>query len=292
MRYDKEKYEKLINESCLFELDGETQYTAFKREAYKMVEYLYCYLLAVNEQKYEEYGCEITEVATRCLSNYSKDKGDFLHYFNASWKLEYQHIMGKQALTEKFHGIRITEEEKRAVRKYMHLTANMDAGLPVETLYSKLSSAMGISVEKVRELAQIARVQVSSDSYVNDDGENRSIWDQLAGDSTADTPIYEKETIDGIFLAIERAFQELQQRQRPMLSDMITIRLCAQISEKQSRQYSFISKEIMDAWTTTGSLPSQRDIAKKYERDETSVSRSVKDFINKLRKEVHLDGIK
>ena len=118
MRYDKEKYEKLINESCLFELDGETQYTAFKREAYKMVEYLYCYLLAVNEQKYEEYGCEITEVATRCLSNYSKDKGDFLHYFNASWKLEYQHIMGKQALTEKFHGIRITEEEKRAVRKY------------------------------------------------------------------------------------------------------------------------------------------------------------------------------
>lgn len=156
MRYDKEKYEKLINESCLFELDGETQYTAFKREAYKMVEYLYCYLLAVNEQKYEEYGCEITEVATRCLSNYSKDKGDFLHYFNASWKLEYQHIMGKQALTEKFHGIRITEEEKRAVRKYMHLTANMDAGLPVETLYSKLSSAMGISVEKVRELAQIA----------------------------------------------------------------------------------------------------------------------------------------
>ena len=34
------------------------------------------------------------------------------------------------------------------------------------------------------------------------------------------------------------------------------------------------------------------DIAKKYGRDETSMSRSVKDFINKLRKEVHLDGIK
>ena len=77
-----------------------------------------------------------------------------------------------------------------------------------------------------------------------------------------------------------------------MLSDMITIKLCDQISEKQSRQYCFISKEIMDAWTTIGVLPSQRDIAKKYGRDETSMSRSVKDFINKLRKEVHLDGIK
>ena len=84
----------------------------------------------------------------------------------------------------------------------------------------------------------------------------------------------------------------LQLRQRPMLSDMITLKLCDQISETQRRQYSFISKDIMDAWTTTGVLPTQRDIAKKYGRDETSVSRSVKDLINKLRKEVHIDGIK
>lgn len=81
MRYEKEKYERLIAESPLFKLDKGTQYTAFRREAYKMVEYLYCYLLAINEQKNEPYGCEITEVATRCINNFSSDKGDFLHYF-------------------------------------------------------------------------------------------------------------------------------------------------------------------------------------------------------------------
>ena len=292
MRYDKEKYKRLIKESCLFELDKETQYTAFKREAYKMVEYLYCYLLAVNEQKYEEYGCEITQVATRCLNNFSKDKGDFLHYFNASWKLEYQHIMGNKAHIEKLHGIRITEDEKRAVSKYVCLAANIDAGIPTETLYLKLASAMGIPIEKVRVLAQIASLQISSDSYINEDGGTGSVWDQLAGDLSTDTSIYEEETIDEIFLAIEQVFQGLQLRQRPMLSDMITLKLCDQISETQRRQYSFISKDIMDAWTTTGVLPTQRDIAKKYGRDETSVSRSVKDLINKLRKEVHIDGIK
>ena len=292
MRYDKDKYKKLIKESCLFELDRETQYTAFKRESYKMVEYLYCYLLAVNEQKYEGYGCEITEVATRCLNNYSKEKGDFLHYFNAAWKFEYQHIMGNQLHIEKLRGIRITEDEKRAVSKYVRLTANVGSGLPNETLYSKIALAMGISVDKVRELAQLASVQISSDSYVNEDGETGSIWNQLVGASSADTSIYEEETIEEIFHAIETVFQGLQERQKPMLSDMITIKLCDQISETRSKQYSFISKEIIDAWTTTGVLPSQRDIAKKYGRDETSVSRSVKDFINKLRKEVHLYGIK
>lgn len=292
MRYEKDKYEKLIKESCLFELDKEMQYTAFKRESYKMVEYLYCYLLAVNEQKYEEYGCEITEVATRCLNNYSKEKGEFLHYFNVAWKLEYQHIMGNQVHIEKLHGIRITEDEKRAVSKYVRLAANIDSGIPNETLYSKLAFAMGIPVDKVRELAQLASVQISSDSYVNEDGETGSIWYHLTGDSSADISIYVEEAKAEIFNAIETVFQGLQQRQRPMLSDMITIKLCDQIYEKQSREYSFISKEIMDAWTTTGVLPSQRDIAKKYGRDETSVSRSVKDFINKLRKEVHLDGIK
>ncbi|OUQ61829.1 hypothetical protein B5E56_00710 [Flavonifractor sp. An112] len=292
MQYDKKKYERQIKESRLFELDRETQYTAFKREAYKMVEYLYCYLLAVNKQKYEEYGCEITKIATLCINNFRRDKGDFLHYFNAAWKLEYQHIMGNQTHIERFHGLKVTEEEKRAVSKYIRLATNIDAGISDETLYLKLAAAMEIPVEKVRKLAQMAIVQISSDTYVNEAGEIRIIWDQLAGNISAEASIYEKETIKEILFAINQVFQGLQQRQKPIISDMITIKLCDQLSETQSSQYSFVSKEIMDAWTTTGVLPTQREIAKKYGRDEASISRSVKDFLNKLRKEVRLDGIK
>lgn len=56
MYYDKSKYESLIMNSPLFGIDKEQETTAYKRESYKMVEYLYCYLLAINERDYEPSG--------------------------------------------------------------------------------------------------------------------------------------------------------------------------------------------------------------------------------------------
>lgn len=70
MHYDKGKYRSLITDSPLFDIDKEQETVAYKRESYKMVEYLYCYLLAINEHAYEPYGSEIVKVATRCINNF------------------------------------------------------------------------------------------------------------------------------------------------------------------------------------------------------------------------------
>ena len=39
-------------------------------------------------------------------------------------------------------------------------------------------------------------------------------------------------------------------------------------------------------WKKSGVLPTQREIAGKYERNEASVSRTVRDFQKKLKKEL------
>ena len=88
MKYDKAYYEKLITQSPVFTLDKEIEVSAYRREALKLVEYLYCYLLGINQSKYEPFGYEITVVAKRCIQNFSPAFGDFLHYFNAAWKKE------------------------------------------------------------------------------------------------------------------------------------------------------------------------------------------------------------
>ena len=82
MQYEKQKYEQLIMDSQLFTLDREQEYAAYKKESIKMTENLYCYLMAVNREKYEGYSCEIMEVAARCINNFDEGKGVFLHYFN------------------------------------------------------------------------------------------------------------------------------------------------------------------------------------------------------------------
>lgn len=75
------EYENLIRNSILFSLDRNTQATAYRREALKLVEYLYLYSVAINTDKYTGFGLEITETANRCIKNYTAEVGDFLNYF-------------------------------------------------------------------------------------------------------------------------------------------------------------------------------------------------------------------
>lgn len=283
MQYEKQKYENLISESPLFLLDREREYAAFKRESYRMIELLYCYLLSINQYEYEPYGCEITEVAIRCISNYDGSKGVFLHYFNSAWKQEYSHIMGRKLEEEKYRGLRITEEDRRAVRKYIKLARQMSSGGSMDQLYKKLSLAMKLPVERIMELAQLDSVTVGSDSYMGDDGEEQSLWDQIPGNESIGQNIETAENIEELLRRLENVYGSLQERQKPIVSDMITARICTFLTEAEDGRFTFVSNSVMERYRKDGSVPTQRDIAQKYGRDEASISRTVNTFLKKLK---------
>lgn len=285
MYYDKKKYEQLILESPLFSLDRETEYTAFKRESYRMVEYLYCYLLSINEIEYEPYGCEITEVATRCISNFDVSKGVFLHYFNAAWKQEYSHILSKQIEDAKYRGIRVTEEDRRAVRKYIKLSERLGEQVDLNELYKKLSEAMGLPIDRIIELAKLSGITVCGDSYTREEGEEQSLWEQISGGEDIGLDIETEEEMELILTRIEHAFCSLQERQKSIVSDMITARICSFLTESVRGKFSFISEAVMEEWSRDGSVPTQREIAGKDGRNEASVSRTFKDFLKKIKRE-------
>lgn len=283
MQYDKQKYEKLISDSPLFSLDREREYTAFKRETYRMIELLYCYLMTINQYEYEPYGCEITEVAIRCINNFDGRKGVFLHYFNSAWKQEFSHIMGKKLEDEKYRGLRITEEDRRAVRKYIKIAKQMSSGCRQDRLYKELSMAMGLPVERIMELAQLNSVTVGSDSYIGNDGEEQSLWDQIQGEANISQGIEMAENVEELLCRLERAYESLQERQKPIVSDMITVRICTLLTEAEVGRFTFISDYVMEKFRLDGSVPTQRDIAQKYGRDEASISRTINSFLKKLK---------
>lgn len=84
---------------------------------------------------------------------------------------------------------------------------------------------------------------------------------------------------------IEKVFNSLQDRQKSLISDILTIKLWLDLDETDEK-YSFINKDVIKEWKKSGVLPTQREIAGKYERNEASVSRTVKDFQKKLKKEL------
>lgn len=284
MEYDRKEYEIKINESPLFSLNKETQYNAYRKEALKMVEYLYFYLCAVNYERYSDLGYEIVELANRCINNYDISKGVFLHYFNTAWKHEYKKIRQVNIENDKYRGLHISETDKRNVRKYIRLAQSRGSDCSTQEFIKNLSEAMNLPVVDVIEVIKLSGIAVESNVMQNDDGENYDIFDLIAPDESIEEKVIQEENIYVIFEKIQTAYNSLQYRQKKIISDVITAKICANLEDIcfWAEHFDFINIEILEKYKKTGEIPTQRDIAQKNNRDEASISRTLKQFKEKL----------
>ena len=284
MSYNKETYENLILNSVLFNLDKEKQNNAYRRERYELITNLYLYLVAINKSNYEDYGYEITEVASYCIKNFDSSKGIFLNYFCVAWKNEYSHIMGRKKQDEELHGLRISEEDKRMARNYAELVKKGRIETSSSKLYKEVARVMGISEEKAKIIVKIDNIQVAGDYIKNTEDEEFSLVAQIPADISLEKEFEDKETLEEFLRKIEDEYNKLQERQKPILSDMLTIKIMSVMSlEGKVDKYNFINPDIIKEWENTRNIPTQRDIAQKYNRNEASISRTMNSFLNRLK---------
>lgn len=286
MTYNKEKYEQLILASRLFSLDREQEFVAYKREARKMVEYLYCYLLAINESKYIDYALEITDTANRCIANFDASSGDFLHYFNSAMAKEYRRARAKRQIEDSRRGIHITDDDDRNIRKIIRFMESRGIHNPTYEQIKLVSKVMGLREEDVREyLLMNDNSKVISDVVTNEDGEETSLFDTAAScENDFDAFIDQSDECMALLQKIETTYLSCQERQKAIISAMMTIKVCKTVCEYQisTEGLSFINKEIIVKFIQTGIIPTQREIAEKFDKNEASVCRTIATFIEKL----------
>ena len=283
---NREKYEQLILASPLFSLDRERDRTAYQREALKMVEYLYLYLMEINAERYVEYGVEITETANSCIENYDPQNGDFLHYFNAAMKKEYTRESAKRRMQEMRGGIRVTDEDDRnlrAVIKYMRANKIDD---PTAEQIERIAEALSVTEQRVCDLLKMnAESTTISDTTQNNDGEEISLFDTIASDENIEQEFISADNCRVLLESIQTAYDGCQERQKPILSAMLTVKIAAVVRQYEISvmQFSFVDKQILMEYIQTGTLPTQRDIAARFDKNEASISRTLKEFLGKLK---------
>lgn len=284
MTNDKEKYAELIRSSSLFKIDKTTEHIAYKREAMKMVEYLYCYVLAINERKYIEFGYELVETARRCIANYKTEMGEFLPYFNSAWAKEYRKAFGKRQMEELRGGLHIVEEEQTLIRKYLRLVEKHHLNMSDDDCINVIAEAMGIDSEKVREIvADVHNTLVVRETYTNQDGEEISVFDYIEASFDIDA----NEDIIVLLNKIEKVFSVLQERQKPLLSDLLTSKILDVVLREeqylnQAKQLSFFSEKVYNSFIH-GKQLTAKEIAASYGISEQSVSRSFRRFVEKIK---------
>lgn len=289
MYYDKEKLENLITDSPLFTIDREESPTLYEREKYRLLENLYCYLMATNEKKYEPYGCEILKVSEDCIKAYDTTKGVFLHYFNVAWKKEYSHICGREIIEERLPGMmKISAEEKRLIVgliRYRDKAKKENSYLSESEILNNYSDITGIPIEKVRYIAEIESSRVINSQFSDDDGERHDIIEQIPDSDMVEDSLLEANNISEIISKIEKAFANLQERQKPIISDLITAKLCPVIREILCDNTPiFISRRVYEHYSKTGCILSQKEIGEYYNKAEASVSRTYKEFLTKIQR--------
>lgn len=295
MQYDRNSIEKKINQSAVFQLEPGS--AGYRREALKLVELLFHYLMVIGKGKYDDFGVEITETANRCIKNYNVGAGPFLNYFNAAWKLEYGHAVGRGLVGDNYVGIKFTDAIQRKLRGYLKYASSRGMDTESAEFENNVRAALGLSGAEYRELVTIVKNRTISEHAKNAAGEEYSVFDRLETGTHVSDGIIKLETMESVFGAIETNYNRLQDRQKPILRDLITLKISELIAGDEPvirlvQAKSFFNKELYIRCVSEGITA--RHIAEKYSIKEQSLSRTWKQFKEKLADSIggELNGLK
>lgn len=282
---NRHEYENLINGSVLFALDKDKEPTLYKKEKLKMTEYLFRYLMCINENEYGQYGYEIYEVSKACIENFDSTKGSFLTYFLSSWKQQYSRTQSSELFATEFGFAKFSERQKRNYVKYKKCCSRLGIDTSAPDFDKRIAEDLSVTIEEVHELKLL------------DETRSESIDDPRTNDD--DTPVtqyksainieleYENiNTAKLILSQIEIVFSGIQERQKKPVSMLLTSSLSLKIDDEDVlehfRSMLYFNEEIFDKCVHLGKEIPNKEIASALGVNEASLSRTWKGFKEKL----------
>jgi hypothetical protein len=292
----KEELENLINKSQLFSIDGSRDTELFATEERRFINDL-AELMKATRKDFAEVGLEIIQTAKACIKAYKPDCGNFLNYFNSSLKKTVHVAKAKQIIEQKRNGFTLDEKTDQTIRQLIKYAKAKGDDIYSRNFAKKASEALNISFQKVEEAIAINEgIAIRVKNAINQDGEKSEIFDFIA--AKIDTPeeaATKENSIRVIVEAMDMEFRKQQERTKPLLKKLLTIRLIEAIDEikffeKILSGITFLDSEVCSQYKLHGSIPKAREIAEANGKSEESASRTLKIFLEKFRENVKLDN--
>ena len=291
--FTREEYEKLINNSTLFEIDKESSPAFYKTERYNFLTLLtdYYRLYIYPNKPLDSYSMTLIETAIECIKYYDKSKGEFLHLFNSSMKRDLHIAKAKEIIEEKRQGIKVANEDDRLIRKIIQLANSKGLDIYEVRVQEKISKALGLELNRLQELLRINDDAVAVSSTVtNDDGDEIELFDlQSNHEKTAEDKISDESAFISLVERIDDVFSSVQERQKKLLSMLLTVEIIKACDEdlvsarKVLTGKEMINEDIFKYYEKHGELPLAKQIGEMCDVSEQSLSRTYKNFKEKLK---------
>ena len=290
-------YEQQISQSPVFFLEKGT--AAYASAAIRLKELLFYYLIARQnkklkpEERIENFGLEIFEVATACIEGYDPSRGKpFIHYFNHSWKLKYDTLLGDTMIAQEYGGIHFTDRQKKMLFLYdkvCKIAAKEHLEVASDSFLRFLAENTGWNEDQCAEVRKMAAYRSVSETQSNDEDDLLSLFDMTPSTETAASSIEQQSAVGSILAQMDGVYHHLQQRQQALASSLFTIIVLREIGDYilsegiSLNQYSFCNHVIVERYNKNGVLPLQKELAIDLGVAESQISRTTNTLLAKIR---------
>ncbi|MDE7440140.1 MAG: hypothetical protein K2N23_06515 [Clostridia bacterium] len=291
--YTREEFENLINNSPLFGVDKVSNPELYKTEKYAFFALLtdYYRMYIFPKKPLEEFSYTLIETATECLKYFDKSKGEFLHLFNAVMKRDLSIAKKKELIDTHRQGIKLSAYDEQMVRKVFALAKSKNLDIYDSAIQAKIAVALGIGADRIKELIRLNDNAVAvSATVTNDDGDEVELFDLQA--DTTDTPetaMIAKDGLKTLAGRIDSVFQTVQERQKRALSLLLTVEIVKALDYDIKaivnllQGLAFFNKTIIDLLKADNDVPTAKEIGDMCGVSEQSLSRTYKNFKEKLK---------
>lgn len=274
---------ELIDHSELFELSRQDEPSKYRVLEYELMERLYEYAQLVSRERYQDMGLEIVETAADCLHGYDKKRGPFSHYFLASLSRRTHKEQAMRKVSQTRGGITVPEKLQRQITDIQLIAGALGRDIDEDAVIETASRCLDLPPGRVRKLIGLnARCAVVHDRETED---AVGVLALIRDDFVLEDYIFEQASLAELFNAIEVCFSQCRRSQQEVVSRLLTLRLlsCPRDVIELARNRSFFDPSLYQNYMETGHIPTARDISKKLNKEEASLSRTFSTFGKKLK---------
>ncbi len=296
----KEEYEILINSSEVFSIDNKKYQNTYADKYRKLQNYIceyFRYYIWKNDSKvdfenqpFTKYGLELMITCKSAVTGYNKERGEFLSFYNYLLKKNIEKKKAKDKLEEIRKGIKVGDKTQRKISAIMKMAKAKDLDLTDDIVIQNIADVLKMPVVEIKKYIKInEEAQSIFDTIKTSDDVRISIFDTIQdkfGDMAIENIIVDKSKQVEFLETIQKVFNQTQERQKSMLSMLITVRLL-EISDEISEitNYSYLNQQMIKKYRQDLHIPTDKEIADAFGVSPQSVSRTFGQFKRKLQME-------
>ncbi len=286
MKWTKEKYLDVINNSPLFDIEDKTSndyVTEYRYLQNKVAEYyIDCLYRKVDNQGNIisfEYSSELMDKFAECIKYYKKENGLFTTYLDLAFNKAVKQTKGKDVWSEVRGGIKIQHSIQKEIRNIVSIARNKGWDLNDVDIVQKLVQATSKTEHEVLELIHINRNAMALSESVSAGDDELNLFDNVADtQNTAEQAMVEKDSLIAVLDKIDRTARVLSPSKLQVISAVLTLiieELDFQqlIGEERLKKYSFFNQKVYDLQSKIERRITDADIAKMLGASKPYISR-------------------